>query len=155
MPLSEKAQAVLAEITAALPASDLTTLFVTNILIRLESFGYTFQERDGIILVFTVQKTENTVKNTCNTQNIPSSLNNAAVDLTCGEFLLTKKSLGQLQGLNVDLTPVIKQIQVGDTSTTLALSEGCVPPEKRLDILINYLINDSKKQFISERRLKW
>jgi hypothetical protein len=122
---------------------------------RLESLGYTFDVADEWVLNFLIEKVTNTIKNECNVTAIPEGLNQVAVDMVCGEFLLMKKGSGQLDGFNVDLnTAVLKQVQEGDTNVVFAVDQTA-SAEQRLDALIYYLMNYGKNQFITYRRLKW
>lgn len=120
---------------------------------RLASFDYQVTEADSWMLTFLIQKVENHIKNICNISTIPEELLNIAVDMVVGEFLLNKKSMGNLEGF--DLEAAIKQIQEGDTSITYAIGEGDLTPEKRLDLLIDYLMNHGKNEIISHRCIKW
>lgn len=120
---------------------------------RLASFGYDVTENDSWMLEFIIQKVENSIKADCNIDSIPDGLHEIAVDMVVGEFLLNKKSKGQLEGF--DLDAAVKQIKEGDTSVTFAIGEGDSTPEKRLDDLILYLMNYGKGKFASYRCIKW
>ena len=120
---------------------------------RLASFGYQVTEADSWMLTFLIQKVENYIKNITNLSTIPEGLDNVAVDMVVGEFLLNKKSIGGLTGF--DLEAAIKQIQEGDTSITYAIGEGDLTPEKRLDNLINYLLTHGERELLSYRCVKW
>ncbi len=124
-----------------------------DVTARLASFGYEVTAGDNWGLDFIIQKVENHIKNDCNVDAVPEGLHNIAVDMVVGEFLLSKKSTGQLTGFNLDAA--IKQIQEGDTSVTFAIGEGDSTPEKRLDVLISYLMNYGKDDFASYRCFKW
>lgn len=124
-----------------------------DVTARLTSFGYEVTAGDSWGLDFIIQKVENHIKNDCNVDAVPEGLHNIAVDMVVGEFLLSKKSTGQLTGFNLDAA--IKQIQEGDTSVTFAIGEGDSTPEKRLDVLISYLMNYGKDDFASYRCFKW
>jgi len=124
-----------------------------DVIARLASFGYEVTVGDSWGLDFIIQKVENHIKNDCNVDAVPEGLHNVAVDMVVGEFLLSKKSTGQLTGFNLDAA--IKQIQEGDTSVTFAIGEGDSTPEKRLDVLISYLMNYGKSDFASYRCFKW
>jgi len=120
---------------------------------RLASFDYQVTEADSWMLTFLIQKVENHIKNICNISTIPEELLNIAVNMVVGEFLLNKKSIGSLEGFNLETA--IKQIQEGDTSITYAIGDGDLTPEKRLDLLIDYLINHGKNELLSYRCIKW
>lgn len=124
-----------------------------DVVERLESFGYEVTEVDSWMIEFLIQKIENSIKADCNINTIPEELHEIAVDMVVGEFLLNKKSRGQLEGF--DLEAAVKQIHEGDTSVTFAIGDGSKTPEERLDELILYLMNYGKGKFAAYRCIKW
>ena len=120
-----------------------------DVTARLTSFGYTVTEADAWLLNFIITKVEDHIKSECNVDAVPDGLHNIAV----GEFLLGKKSTGQLTG--IDISAVEKSIQEGDTNVTYAIGNGDKTPEQRLDELILYLMNYGKDDFASYRCFKW
>jgi len=128
---------------------------IERVKARLESFGYEMQEGDEVILTFSIQKVENTIKNDCNVSAIPDGLVNIAIDRAVGEFLMTKKTFspGSMAGLDFDMA--VKQIQTGDTNTVFAIGEGTLTPEQRLDSLIQYLLSAGEREFSAFRKLRW
>lgn len=122
---------------------------------RLGAFGYEVKDSDEMLLSFSVQKAENTVKNECNVLQVPEGLFNIAVDMAVGEFLLAKKTFApdDIAGLDLDIT--VKQIQQGDTNTVFAVGEGSQTAEQRLDTLIQHLLTGGREQFSCYRRLRW
>lgn len=128
-------------------------MMLEDVTKRLESFGYEVTEVDNWIIEFLIQKIENSIKADCNINTIPEELHEIAVDMVVGEFLLNKKSRGQLEGF--DLEAAVKQIHEGDTSVTFAIGDGSKTPEERLDELILYLMNYGKGKFAAYRCIKW
>lgn len=128
-------------------------MMLEDVTKRLESFGYEVTEADNWMIEFLIQKIENSIKADCNINTIPEELHEIAVDIVVGEFLLNKKSRGQLEGF--DLEAVVKQIHEGDTSVTFAIGDGNKTPEERLDELILYLMNYEKGKFAAYRCIKW
>ena len=122
---------------------------------RLQSFGYEIQDGDEIILNFSIQKVENTIKNDCNVSSIPDGLVNIAVDMAVGEFLTAKKTFSpdSIAGLDSDFA--VKQIQTGDTNTVFATGEGSLTAEQRLNNFLNYLLTYGRDQFSCYRKIKW
>lgn len=122
---------------------------------RLRALGYMLRPGDEALLAFSVQKTENTVKNDCNVAEIPEGLINVAVDMAAGEFLTAKKTFApdDLEGLNLEYA--VKQIQTGDTNTVFATGEGSLTAEQRLDAFLNYLLTNGREQFSCYRRIRW
>jgi len=122
---------------------------------RLHTFGYTLRPGDEVLLSFSAQKAQNTVKNDCNVAEVPEGLTNIAVDMAVGEFLAAKKAFApdDLDGL--DLECAVKQIQTGDTNTVFATGEGSLTAEQRLDAFLNYLLTNGREQFSCYRRIRW
>lgn len=53
--------------------------------------------------------------------------------MAAGQYLQAKKAAGCLEMEGINLEPVAKQIQEGDTSVSFAVGEGSLTPEQRLD----------------------
>lgn len=121
---------------------------------RLQSFGYTLKDGDEVILNFSIQKVENTIKNDCNVSSIPDGLVNIAVDMAIGEFLTAKKtSPNDIAGLDLDFA--VKQIQTGDTNTVFATGESSLTPEQRLNAFVSYLLTYGRDEFSCYRKIRW
>ena len=122
---------------------------------RLESFGYLLKDGDEVILAFSLQKVENTIKNDCNVSSVPKGLVSIAIDMAVGEFLTAKKAFNpdDIAGLNLDYA--VKQIQVGDTNTVFATGEGNLTPEQRLNSFLSYLLTHGRDEFSCYRKLRW
>lgn len=122
---------------------------------RLESFGYLLKDGDEVILAFSLQKVENTIKNDCNVSSVPKGLVSIAIDMAVGEFLTAKKAFtpDDITGLNLDYA--VKQIQVGDTNTVFATGEGNLTPEQRLNSFLSYLLTHGRDEFSCYRKLRW
>lgn len=127
-----------------------------GIVIRLQAFKYNVQENETSILDYLTLKTISSINNLTNqfytADTIPQDLYSVVVDKIVGEFLLFKKNTGDIPSLN--LSPVEKQIQAGDTSITYAV-ENITSPEKMYDLLIDYLISSRDKELMKYRRLVW
>lgn len=122
---------------------------------RLASFGYTFKDGDEIILNFSIQKVKNAIMNECNVPEVPDGLENIAIDMVVGEFLLAKKTYSPDDLAGLDLDMAVKQIQTGDTNITFSVGEGSQTPEQRLNAFMNYLLGYGKEQFSCFRCIKW
>lgn len=122
---------------------------------RLQSFGYTLQDGDEVILNFSIQKVENTIKNDCNVYSIPDGLVNIAVDMAIGEFLTAKKTFSPNDIAGLDLDFAVKQIQTGDTNTVFATGESSLTPEQRLNAFISYLLTYGRDEFSCYRKIRW
>ena len=136
-------------------ATGLTDDFIDDVDLRLQSLGYVIQDTDDWTVAFSIHKTVNAIKNECNVHAVPEGLTQVAVDMTCGDFLLTKKNSGQLLGFVLDLnSAALKQIQEGDTNVVFDVSSTS-SHEQRLDSLIQYLLDYGKPQLVTYRRMKW
>lgn len=122
---------------------------------RLKFFGYEVKADDEFALTFCVEKVCSTINNEINWQDIPERLEHIAVDMTVGEFLLSKKTFAPDDLVGFDLDYAVKQIQTGDTNTVFATGEGSLTPEQRLTAFINYLLSYGKDEFNSFRRIRW
>ena len=127
-----------------------------GVVMRLKFFKYnTSDEEKSIIdyLILKVLSSINNITNQCYTsENIPYGLYSIVVDKVCGEFLMYKKNMGDIPEVN--LSPVEKQIQEGDTSITYAV-ESVSSPEKRFDTLVSFLISGRDNELLRYRRLAW
>ena len=122
---------------------------------RLEALGYELKITDDFSLNFCMDKVTNAIKNEINWKEIPKELEQVAVDMIVGDFLLGKKTFAPQELENLDLDYAIKEMQEGDTKTVFATGEGSQTSEQRLNSFINYLLNYGKDQFPKFRRLRW
>ena len=122
---------------------------------RLQSFGYEWKDGDELILSFSVQKVENTIKNDCNQPSVPDGLASIAVDMAVGEFLTAKKTFAPDDIAGLDLDFAVKQIQTGDTNTVFATGEGSLTAEQRLNAFLNHLLTYGRDEFSCYRRIRW
>lgn len=122
---------------------------------RLQSFGYTLKDGDEVILNFSIQKVENTIKNDCDVSSIPDGLVNIAVDMAIGEFLTAKKTFSPNDIAGLDLDFAVKQIQTGDTNTVFATGESSLTPEQRLNAFVSYLLTYGRDEFSCYRKIRW
>lgn len=143
---------VLQSISSIMVNSSLDSTFYEMVLKRLESLSYVIKQDDAWMIAFSIQKVENTIKNSCNTASIPNELYHVAVNMICGEFLNSKKQTGTLT--EFDLEVAVKQVQSGDTNVTFAV-EKSASVEQRLDALFSYLITNGRGEFACYRRIKW
>lgn len=122
---------------------------------RLQSFGYTLKDGDEVILNFSIQKVENTIKNDCNVSSIPDGLVNIAIDMAIVEFLTAKKTFSPNDIAGLDLDFAVKQIQTGDTNTVFATGESSLTPEQRLNAFVSYLLTYGRDEFSCYRKIRW
>lgn len=122
---------------------------------RLRAFGYVMKEGDEALLVFSLRKVEDTIKNDCNVSFVPDGLVNTAVDMAVGEFLTAKKTFSPDDIAGLDLNFAVKLLQEGDTNTIFAIGEGSLTHEQRLNNFLNYLLTHGREEFSCYRRLRW
>ena len=135
-----------------------------DIIKRLLSFGYSFNGKDTDetwLLDFIIDKTVSYIVNFCHLRKkevaekhelIPEELRETFIDMVVGDFLLTKKTTGKIEGF--DLSLIEKQISIGDTSITFGTGESNLSPEQRLDVIIDKLTNRNK-ELMKFRRIVW
>jgi methionine aminopeptidase len=122
---------------------------------RLQSFGVEVKAADEAALQFCVGKVTSTIRNDINHKEVPEGLEHIATDMAVGEFLQAKKTFSPDDLAGVDFSTPIKQIQMGDTSTTFATGEGTQTAEERLSALITYLLSYGREEFNAYRRIRW
>lgn len=122
---------------------------------RLESFEYTLKDGDKWLINFVKEKIENIIKLDCNINEIPKELKNIEIDMIVGEFLFTKKNMGQLDIESLNFEVVEKSISEGDTKVDFAIGSGSQTPEQRFDSLIAYLTTYGKDKILTFRCLRW
>lgn len=122
---------------------------------RVEAFGYEMQEGDEFALIFAYKKIEDEIKTFCNIKTVPEELERIIVDMTVGEFLLSKKTFAPDSLTGIDLDNAVKQIELGDTNVSFAVGAGSQTPEQRLDSFIDCLRHPPRGQFIAHRKLRW
>ncbi|HBF8529247.1 TPA: hypothetical protein OFA51_003649 [Clostridioides difficile] len=122
---------------------------------RLESFEYTLKDGDKWLINFVREKIENIIKLDCNINEIPKELKNIEIDMIVGEFLFTKKNMGQLDIESLNFEVVEKSISEGDTKIDFAIGSGSQTPEQRFDSLIAYLTTYGKDKILTFRCLRW
>lgn len=121
-----------------------------KVKLRLKSLGYEVVEGDEIALGFCADKSEQHIKHFCNIDIIPDCLEYVFIDMTCGEFLQSKKSTGQLTALQIE--PIVKRIQDGDTTVEFA---STVDSEAIFNAFVNKLINGYEADLLAHRCIVW
>ncbi|MGL5513622.1 MAG: hypothetical protein ACRDBM_10375 [Sporomusa sp.] len=120
-----------------------------DVILRLQSFGYTVTTEDEWMLKFCMDKVVTHIKNNCNVAKVPKGLWPIAIDMICGEFLYGKKASGQSVG--IDFEAVVKSVKEGDTTITFTDADSA---EDKYDALISYLMH-TETDFAAFRRLRW
>lgn len=124
---------------------------------RLNSLGIMVSSEPGnvdeMIINFSIDKVTNHINNQTNLNEIPEGLFEIVVDMVVGDFLYTKKSMGQLNIETLDFDLIAKQVQDGDTNVTFAVETNSTP-EAQFNAFINYL-RHAETDFIRYRVLLW
>ena len=123
-----------------------------DVISMLGAFGVVVTVDDPLLDIL-LKNVQQRIMNKINCSTIPEGLEGVAVYMAVGEYLNTKKAIGQLTGF--DLDAAIKQIQEGDTNTVFAVGEGSLTPEQRLNALIDYLINGRSDELYRFRKMVW
>ena len=151
MALTKESLAALVEEIASIVESSISESFIETVLKRLDSFGCTLNE-DSFSIAFSIQKTEQTIKNECNTSSIPLGLICHAVDMACGEFLSVKHKSGNLKLEAMDLDGALESVKIGNASVSF---DNNTSDEGKLNSLISILKNSGRGEFACYRQFKW
>ena len=119
---------------------------------RLETLGYSVKPSDEVAVTFCCGKVKNTILNDCNLTDIPEGLYYIAVDMSVGEFLLSKKAFAPSELEGLDIGEIVKSIQTGDTTVQFDTSSNSTAA---LDSVINYFLTNGRKQFACYRKMRW
>lgn len=114
----------------------------------LPLFGVTDAASDPLI-DFAIKLVENTIKNKINQEVIPEGLQTVELYMIAGQYLMLKKSAGQLEDSGFQIEQAEKSIQEGDTSISFA------DETMTAEYLINYLMTYGQDQLNRYRKLVW
>lgn len=117
---------------------------------RLTSLGYECVESDAFALQFCIDKVTQYIKHFCNISEIPACLEAVQVDMVCGEFLLAKKSMGQLTSIQID--GVVKRLTEGDTTVEYAVTTD---REATFNAYLDKMAHGHDSDLIAHRKLRW
>lgn len=117
---------------------------------RLASLGYEVIDGDYFGLQFAVQKAEQYIKHFCNIIEVPDCLSHVWIDMAAGDFLLTKKSIGQLSSIQIE--PIVKKIQDGDTTVEYAATTD---REATFNAHVEKMAHGHEAELIVHRKLRW
>lgn len=123
---------------------------IENVKERLKSLGYETVESDDFGLQFAVQKAEQYIKHFCNINEVPDCLMYVLIDMVCGEFLLTKKSMGQLTSIQIE--GVVKRLTEGDTTVEF---NATTDREATFCAYLDKMAHGHDSDLIAHRKLRW
>ena len=114
----------------------------------LSLFGVTDAASDPLI-DFAIKLVEDTIKNKINQEVIPEGLQTLDLYMIAGQYLMLKKTAGQLEDSGFQIEQAEKSIQEGDTSISFA------DETMTAEYLINYLMTYGQDQLNRYRKLVW
>lgn len=114
----------------------------------LSCFGITDAASDPLV-DFAINLVEDTIKNKTNQNTIPEGLQTVELYMIAGQYLMLKKSAGQLEDSGFQIEQAEKSIQEGDTSISFA------DETMTAEYLINYLMTYGQDQLNRYRKLVW
>lgn len=117
---------------------------------RLVSLGYECTEADEFALQFCMAKVEQHIKHVCNIREVPVCLEAVQVDMVCGEFLLSKKTMGQLTSIQVEA--VVKRLTEGDTTVEYNTTTD---REATFNAYLDKMIHGHQSDLLAHRKLRW
>lgn len=117
---------------------------------RLKSLGYETVESDDFGLQFAVQKAEQYIKHFCNINEVPDCLMYVLIDMVCGEFLLAKKTMGQLTSIQIE--GVVKRLTEGDTTVEF---NATTDREATFNAYLEKMAHGHDSDLIAHRKLRW
>jgi len=123
---------------------------IETIKTRLASLGYVCVEPDDFALQFVIGKVEQHIKHFCNIIEVPACLEAVQVDMVCGEFLMQKKTMGQLTSIQIE--GVVKRLTEGDTTVEYNTSTD---REATFNAYLDKLIHGHQSDLLAHRKLRW
>ena len=114
----------------------------------LSLFGVTDAASEPLI-DFAIKLVEDTIKNKINQEVIPEGLQTVELYMIAGQYLMLKKSAGQLEDSGFQIEQAEKSIQEGDNSISFA------DETMTAEYLINYLMTYGQDQLNRYRKLVW
>lgn len=111
--------------------------------------GYTASAADDTALVFLIGKTDDYIKNYCNIDEVPRSLEKAEADAIATEFLMTKALHGGLDGTGINVKSVAS-VTEGDASVSYATGEA-----GSLDVTYQAAKKQLDLDMLPFRELRW
>lgn len=117
---------------------------------RLASLGYECVDSDDFALQFVISKVEQNIKHFCNISEIPACLEQVMVDMVCGDFLMQKKTMGQLTSVQIE--PIVKRLTEGDTTVEYTATTD---REATFNAYLDKMIHGHQSDLLAHRKLRW
>jgi hypothetical protein len=133
--------------------SSLPEAFCRMAAMRLESFGYTKWDAQGLwSLAFSISKVEQEVLDYCHVDAVPKGLYPMLCDRSCGHFMYGLKQSGRLEVEGIDLSGILTSLSEGDVKVDF---DKGASDEARLDALLGAMMISGKEQLACYRRLRF
>lgn len=123
---------------------------IENVKQRLKSLGYECVESDDFALDFVIKKAEQHIKHFCNISSVPDCLEYAMIDMVCGDFLMQKKTMGQLTSIQIE--GIVKRLTEGDTTVEYNVTTD---REATFNAYLDKMVTGHKADLLAHRKLRW
>lgn len=118
----------------------------------IETLGISIGEHDTRLIQNCFNDAVSEVLNNINDTSIPEGLEIDTLKLAASKYLFLRKTFNPTSFANMDLSNAIKQVTIGDVSTTFM--DGSSDSDK-LNYVINSLANSIRPLYAKYRRLVW
>ena len=123
---------------------------IENVKQRLASLGYECVESDDFALDFVIKKAEQHIKHFCNISSVPDCLEYAMIDMVCGDFLMQKKTMGQLTSIQIE--GIVKRLTEGDTTVEYNVTTD---REATFNAYLDKMVSGHNADLLAHRKLRW
>lgn len=123
---------------------------IENVKQRLKSLGYECVESDDFALDFVIKKAEQHIKHFCNISSVPDCLEYAMIDMVCGDFLMQKKTMGQLTSIQIE--GIVKRLTEGDTTVEYNVTTD---REATFNAYLDKMVSGHNADLLAHRKLRW
>lgn len=117
-------------------------------------FGYQCTEADEVLLMLSIRSRIDFVLSYCNRNDLPKRLKSQLYYMIVGEFLYRKIAVLGVEGLGIEIDPLVSSIKEGDTTVNFSVSSD-QSPEAVFKSYVNQLRNGDHLTLQEYRRLKW
>ena len=117
---------------------------------RLTSLGYECVESDDFALDFVIKKVEQYIKHFCNISSVPDCLEYAMIDMVCGDFLMQKKTMGQLTSIQIE--GIVKRLTEGDTTIEYNVTTD---REATFNAYLDKMVSGHNADLLAHRKMRW
>lgn len=126
----------------------------TDVMKRLDSWGYAVVPEDDFALLFLIDAVEKEILARTNQTEVPDGLDKVEIDCVCARFLKQKHDMGLL-GDDYDFTAPISSITEGDVSIAYATASSESNPESVFKAYLDVKSELPMNVLVRYRRLVW